>query len=137
MQKRWSLFYEFIYYLIDSVLIPLIRAHFYVTESNIHRYQLFYFRHDVWRSLAEPALASLKLTTFEEMDTYEVQELLQSRTIGFSHVRLLPKEHGVRPITNLRRRALKKGSKTMLGASINSLLAPVHNVLTYEMVRLP
>jgi telomerase reverse transcriptase len=135
-KKRWSLFHQFIYYLIDSLLIPLIRSQFYVTESNNHRYQLFYFRHDVWRSVTEPSLSLLKMSTFEEMDTQAAQELLQMRSIGFSHVRLLPKEQGVRPITNLRRRALKRGSKRVLGASINSILAPVHNVFTHEMVSL-
>ena len=124
------------YYIFDSLLIPLIRDHFHVTESNIHRYRLFFFRHDVWRSLTEPALASLKLTMFEEVKRNRAQQILGSRTLGFSQVRLLPKETGVRPIMNLRRRAPKKGYKNMLGSSINSLLAPVYNTLTYEKVKI-
>ncbi|KAJ5032244.1 uncharacterized protein L3040_008853 [Drepanopeziza brunnea f. sp. 'multigermtubi'] len=130
--KRWELLREFIYYVFDSILIPLVRSNFHVTESNIHRYRLFYFRHDVWRSLTEPALASLKATMFEEVKLDKAQEILNSRSLGFSHVRLLPKEAGVRPIMNLRRRALKTSSKTVLGMSINSVLAPAYNVLTYE-----
>jgi telomerase reverse transcriptase len=124
------------YYIFDSLLIPLIRANFHVTESNVHRYRLFFFRHDVWRSLTEPAMASLKLTMFEEVKRDRAQQILDSRTLGFSQVRLLPKETGVRPIMNLRRRAPKKGYKNMLGSSINSLLAPVYNALTYEKVKI-
>ena len=134
MNKRWEIFHEFLYYLFDSILIPLIRANFHVTESNIHRYRLFYFRQDVWRSLAEPALASLKLTMFEEVKLEQARKLLNSRALGFSQVRLLPKETGVRPIMNLRRRSIKKGSKNMLGTSINSVLAPVYSALTLEKV---
>ena len=133
--KRQEIFHEFLYYLFDSILIPLIRANFHVTESNIHRYRLFFFRHDVWRSFAEPAIASLKLTMFEEIKLDQAQKILESRTLGFSQVRLLPKQTGVRPIMNLRRRPVMKGSN-FLGRSINSVLAPVYNALTFEKVRI-
>jgi telomerase reverse transcriptase len=84
--------------------------------------------------LAEPALASLKLTMFEEVKLEHARKLLNSRALGFSQVRLLPKEIGARPIMNLRRRSIKKGSKDMLGISINSVLAPVYSALTLEKV---
>ena len=35
---------------------------------------------------------------------YEAEELLRQRKLGFSFVRLLPKDTGVRPIVNLRRK---------------------------------
>ncbi|KAG0650734.1 Telomerase reverse transcriptase [Hyphodiscus hymeniophilus] len=131
LNKRKEIFHEFLYYVFDSILIPVIRANFYVTESNIHRYRVFFFRHDVWHSLAEPAIASLKITMFGEIQREKAQNLLDSRTLGFSQVRLLPKQTGVRPIMNLRRRALKKGTN-VLGPSINSVLAPVYNALSFE-----
>jgi len=134
MNKRLEIFYEFIYYLFDSLLIPLIRANFHVTQSNVHRYRLFFFRHDVWRKFSEPAMASLKAAMFEEVKSDEAQDILASRPFGFSQIRLLPKAAGVRPIMNLRRKALRKGSKTFLDHSINQILAPVYNMLTYEKV---
>ncbi|KAI9740924.1 MAG: hypothetical protein M1818_004530 [Claussenomyces sp. TS43310] len=136
-QKRLELFHEFVYYVFDSLLIPLVRTNFHVTESNTHRNRLFFFRHDVWRSLAEPALASLKVTMFEEIRAEEAKNILNARRLGFSRLRLLPKGSSVRPIMNLRRRAPKKGSKDMLGSSINSILAPVHSMLTYERTMNP
>jgi telomerase reverse transcriptase len=132
--KRIEIFNEFIYYVFDSFLIPLIRSNFHVTESNVYRYRIFFFRQDTWRNLAEPAMTSLKLSMFEEVDMKSAKKILDSRKIGFSQIRLLPKEKGVRPIMNLRRRPLKKGSKKFLGSSINSILAPVYNMLTYEKV---
>ena len=87
----------------------------------------------MWRSLAEPAITSLKLSMFREVERDKAEKILDSRTLGFSQVRLLPKQTGVRPIMNLRRRIMKKGSN-ILGSSINSVLAPVYNALTYEKV---
>jgi telomerase reverse transcriptase len=133
-RKRTELFNELVYYIFDSIVIPLIRTNFYVTESNVHRYRIFFFRHDVWRSLAEPALASLRNNMFEDVNFESAQRILNSRSIGFSQIRLLPKETGVRPIMNLRRRLPKKGYKKILGPSTNSILTPVYNMLMYEKV---
>ncbi|EXJ61309.1 uncharacterized protein A1O5_11866 [Cladophialophora psammophila CBS 110553] len=134
--KRLEIFHEFIYYLFDSLLIPVIRAHFYVTESSTHRHRLFYFRQDIWRKLSEPSLATLKLTMYAPIRPGEARLKLRSRALGYSHLRLLPKDQGVRPITNLRRRQPKLDSgKRLLGDSINTLLAPVFSVLNFERGR--
>lgn len=136
-QKRSEIFQEFMYYIFDSILIPIIRNHFYVTESNIHKNRLFFIRHDLWKSLADPAMGSLKLSMFEEVELENAQQILASRNLGFSQVRLLPKQTGVRPIMNLKRRGLKKGSKKLLGASINHTLTPIYNILTFEKMSNP
>jgi telomerase reverse transcriptase len=133
--KRLEIFHEFLYYVFDSLLIPLVRSNFHVTESQVHGNRLFFFRHDVWKTIAEPALASLKSTMFEEVKLDHAQHILDRRALGFSQVRLRPKETGVRPIMNMKRRPTKKGSKNQLGMSINSVLAPVYNVLSFEKVR--
>ena len=117
------------------MLIPLIRSNFYVTESSIHRYRLFFFRHDVWRHVAEPAMASLKTRMFEEVRLKDALSILQSRQLGFSQVRLLPKAASVRPIINLRRRAVILRDKKTLGPSINTILSPLQAVLNREKVR--
>lgn len=131
--KRQELLHEFIYFLFDSLLIPLIRANFYVTESSSHRNRLFYFRHDIWRKLSEPGLAVLKMSMYSVMKSSEARLKLRSRTLGYSQVRLLPKDHGSRPITNLRRRQVKVvGGRRILGSSINAQLAPVFSALNYE-----
>lgn len=106
-----------------------------MTESNNHRNRLFYFRHDVWKSVTEAALSSLKSNLFEEVELKKIKGLLDSRALGFSQLRLLPKGTAVRPIMNLRRRMNNKGYKGALGRSINTILSPVHNVLTLEKAR--
>lgn len=134
INKRYEIFHEFLYYVFDSYLIPLIRSNFYVTESNTHRYQIFYFRHDVWKRIAEPAIAALKEKMFEEVKTVEASRILKSRSLGFSNIRLLPKGKDLRPIMNLRKRSLGSDKARSLGLSINSLLGPVHTLLKLEQV---
>lgn len=77
-------------------------------------------------------MASLKASMFEEVPVARAQRILGGRKLGWSAVRLLPKETGFRPIMNLRRRVIGKGSA--LGSSINGVLKPVYNILTYEKV---
>ncbi|TQS39003.1 hypothetical protein Golomagni_00480 [Golovinomyces magnicellulatus] len=132
ISKRWEIFNQFIYYLYDSILIPLIQSNFYATESNSHRNCIFYFRHDVWQSVTQTALSSLKSKLFEKLELKKAKRLLESRALGFSQLRVLPKETGVRPIMNLRKRIHNRGVKGTFGRSINSILAPIHSVLTLE-----
>lgn len=131
--KRKELMAELLYYLFDSFLIPLIRGAFHVTESSVHRNQIFYFRHDIWMAMSEPALTTLKDTMFEECSTTAVGKMLAKRALGISQVRLLPKEQGMRPIINLRRRVQKlQHGELVLGKSINSILTPAFSVLNCE-----
>lgn len=135
--KRFQLLAEMVYYLIDSLLIPLLRTNFHVTESAAHRNRLFYFRHDVWRRLSEPAITSLKLNMLQEIGGQAAFRGLTGRTLGFSQIRLLPKETGMRAITNLKRRSqLTIGGRKFMGRSINSSLTPAFGVLKLEKVRL-
>lgn len=135
LSKRQDILHELIYYIFDSFLIPLIRSNFYVTESNVDRNKLFYFRHDVWKSLAEPSLSAFRSSILEELTNEGMRSILKERELGYSQVRLLPKSKGVRPITNLRRRMSRRdGRKEVLGKSINTILAPTFAVLSHEKV---
>lgn len=136
VQKRQELFNEFIYFLFDSILIPLIRSNFYVTESNTDKCRLFFFRHDIWRSLVEPVMMTLKGKMLEEVSLIEAKNILDSRRLGFSHIRLLPKGAQMRPITNLRKRVPMRGNSKELGLGINKILVPAYTVLQLEKVRL-
>ncbi|KAF2969504.1 hypothetical protein GQX73_g4071 [Xylaria multiplex] len=132
IQKRREILNEFLYFLFDSILIPLVRSNFYVTESNTDKYRVFFFRHDVWRSLVEPAMIILKGKILEEVSLGEAKSILDARRLGLSHIRLLPKGGQMRPIANLRKRVPIRGSPKKLGPSINKILAPAHKILQLE-----
>ena len=110
-KKRLEMLLEFIYYLFDSVLVPLIRSNFYVTESNTHRNQLFYFRHDIWRKISEPSLAIIKMRAFEELPPKSAAGTLHSGCLGFSNIRLLPKANTFRPIVGRGRQSIPDPKK--------------------------
>jgi telomerase reverse transcriptase len=134
LRKRTEILHEFVYYIFDSLLIPLVRSNFYVTETQIHRNRLFYFRYDVWRRLIEKPMADMKLSMFDEIKRDEARRILARKSLTYSAVRLLPKAAGTRPIINLRRRTTKQSEKktSVLGPSINSMVTPVLNMLNYE-----
>lgn len=72
---------------------------------------------------------------FDNLGPGDVKKMLSRRSLGTSQVRLLPKESGLRPIINLRRRVQTRiNGEMVLGRSINSILTPVFNVLNYEKV---
>ncbi|KAK6495865.1 hypothetical protein TWF481_002910 [Arthrobotrys musiformis] len=135
-----SLLCEFIYYLFDSLVIPLIRAHFYVTESTADKNRTCYFRHDVWRKLTASHVNKLISTMFTDITSQRARAIMQRRAAKFSTVRLLPKVTGVRVLSNLKRRPMEVDSKTgrrILGRSINQILKPNHVALTFEKNRQP
>ena len=140
-QKRMEIFHEFVYYIFDSILVPLIRTSFYVTESQSHRNRLFYFRHDVWQQLTEQPFADLKASMFEELPPDRAKAVVGQSSLGFGALRLLPKATGLRPILNLRKRCLKSaafgGKRSYFAPSINSSITPIYNMLTYERQRAP
>ena len=142
LRKRMELLHELIFWIFDSILIPLVRSHFYVTESQTHKNRLFYFRHDVWQQLIEQPLGDLKATMFEELEANRAQRVLARRPLGFGALRLLPKSTGLRPILNLRRRVMKESfwggkRRTFLAPSINSSITPIYNMLNYERQQAP
>ncbi|KAG7089455.1 hypothetical protein E1B28_011140 [Marasmius oreades] len=133
--KRRELMEDFIFWLFDSFIISLIRTTFYVTESSAFRNRLLYFRHDDWNVLCAPLLKDLSAQKFKKIEDEEAYAILNQRKLGFSFVRLLPKELGVRPIVNLRR---KQASSTLgSNLSINALLQAALQILTYEKENQP
>ncbi|KAI5301076.1 hypothetical protein KEM56_001993, partial [Ascosphaera pollenicola] len=138
LQIRKDILHELLYYVFDSLLVPLIRSNFYVTESAFNRNRLFYFRHDVWRRLAEAHISRLKAETFEEVPKSDVNRVVAEEAIGASLLRILPKKQGARPLMNLRRRPMIRVSDsngqrvTRLGVAINFALKPLFEVLNYE-----
>lgn len=107
-ELRKKLGLELLYWLFDGLVIPLLRTTFYVTETAAYRNKVLYFRQDDWHVLSKPVMGQLKESIFEPLTRAEALSMMSSRKLGYSHVRLLPKETGVRPIVNLRRRSTKQ-----------------------------
>lgn len=136
--KRRELLEEFMFWYFDSFVIPLVNTTFYVTDSSAFRNRVLYFRQDDWEVLCAPLIHQLSEKTFRQIERREAEEILRQRRLGFSFVRLLPKETGVRPIVNLRRRNRPKGAVySGPEQSINQVLQATFQILTYEKRRQP
>jgi len=123
--KRRVLLAELLYFIFDGLLIPLVRTTFYATDAVAFRNRVLYFRHDDWAAVSAPLLDKLKRTTFERISRSEAMYIVSERQLGYSHIRLMPKETGVRPIVNLRRRFVKALSASKPAQPTTALLSAV------------
>jgi len=64
--------------------------------------EVSYFREAARGIISVAVLSSMNVLTFPQVDALAI---LRQRDLGFAFVRLLPKETGVRPIVNLRRKS--------------------------------
>ncbi|KAG5342247.1 hypothetical protein C0989_004091 [Termitomyces sp. Mn162] len=135
--KRRELLEEFIFWYFDSFVSCLLKNNFYITETSAFRNHVLYFRHDDWATMCAPLIERLSSNTFLKMSDAEANEVLRQRNLGFSFVRLLPKETGVRPIVNLaRRKSIQRGYQ-LSELSINQILQAAFQILTYEKYNQP
>ncbi|KAJ2703657.1 Telomerase reverse transcriptase [Coemansia sp. IMI 209128] len=94
----------FLYWVLKDYAIQLIRAFFYVTESSSDRSRLFFFRGDVWTKITRQALRSLESEIYTKKTLADASASGSTRSsLGYSRLRLLPKEHGFRAISNLKK----------------------------------
>ena len=128
--RRWFRF------LIAEVAVPLLRAHFYCTETEANRNRLFFYRKGVWARLTAAHLAAttedeagetkapapMRLSGGVPVDPAaaattarkpharlkkpSARYALQRHLLGFSRLRLLPKSTGLRPVAMLGRPAV-------------------------------
>ncbi|XP_074309417.1 telomerase reverse transcriptase isoform X3 [Silene latifolia] len=94
--ERW------IFWLFTCIVVPLVQANFYVTESEHGKLNIYYYRKSTWEKLSDKITRSLKDQSYRYLDNASVAEILRKRSFGFSKVRLCPKEAGARPIANLK-----------------------------------
>jgi telomerase reverse transcriptase len=124
-------------------VIPLLSNCFYVTESEFSGRQVLYYRKPVWAVFRTLSMHKLLKEQYVEISAEEAFERLQRQEMGFSRLRLFPKETGVRPIAMLskrenveihddppRKKAKIQDSKRSL--STNRILSDALSVLQYE-----
>ncbi|KAH7862803.1 hypothetical protein Vadar_009797 [Vaccinium darrowii] len=86
----------------SCLIVPLVQANFYVTESERGKQNLFYYRKAVWENIMNNAIISLKDGNYHSLDDASARNIMSKRSFGFSRVRLRPKENGVRVLANLK-----------------------------------
>lgn len=102
LRRRLS---DWLYFLFSKLVIPLLRTHFYITESEPHKQKVFYYRKPAWRQLAALSVRQLAGPggPYRQVAAGEAEALLAKagRSFGPAELRLLPKANGMRPIARL------------------------------------
>jgi telomerase reverse transcriptase len=93
-------------WLFEQLLIPLLRASFYCTDSEPLLNRVLFYRRPLWEVLQRTALDELRRAQFQELGPEEVRALAERgrRTLGVGLLRLRPRVIGLRPIVNLSRK---------------------------------
>ncbi|XP_020112311.1 telomerase reverse transcriptase isoform X2 [Ananas comosus] len=136
--------HRWIYWFFNYLVVPIIRANFYVTERESKRYDVFYYAKPVWRKLVKTAIVGLKEHNYELLDPESLRCIFHNKPFPFSRVRFLPKDKTIRPLANLKssrwmhhphnkldRFGMRSnGRKNFLYCkSVNSSLQELHTVL--------
>ncbi|KAA8520248.1 hypothetical protein F0562_014504 [Nyssa sinensis] len=93
---------SWIFWFFSCLVVPLVQANFYVTESEFGKQNVFFYRKSIWEKLMNGAITCLKEQSYRLLDTASVRKIISKRSFGFSKVRLRPKENGVRVLANLK-----------------------------------
>ncbi|OVA12268.1 Telomere reverse transcriptase [Macleaya cordata] len=97
-----KLFACWIYWFFSCLVAPILQASFYITESEVGRLDIFYYRKPIWENLTNRAVTYLRERNYRLLDDNVLRRILSKRSFGFSKVRLCPKENGVRALANLK-----------------------------------
>lgn len=139
--KCRELHLEFLYWLFNSFLVPLLRSHFYATEVSGGANRIVYYRHDVWVALTEPAFDEFKSLSLQPILRKKARELVHKSQIGTpSSLRFIPKPGGgYRGIVCLGRSREQtvydprtRSSVCVPQKSVNDLLKNVFSALSFE-----
>lgn len=107
------------YWLFDSFFCPLVKSFFYCTDTSPEHSRIYYYHHQLWKKIKELAVNRLVATSLLER-----VPSLPYAGVPFSHLRILPKATGIRPILNMTRNS----------SSCLKLKGPF-SVLTFEKVK--
>ncbi|CAN6467431.1 unnamed protein product [Victoria cruziana] len=85
-------------WLFSCLIIPVLRANFYITESENGRHSVFYYRKVLWKKIMKKYIDNLQNENFKLLDASICAS--DSEKLFYPKVRFLPKENGVRPLVS-------------------------------------
>lgn len=119
---RTVLLQKWVLWMFNDLIVPILREHFYITETEFGKLKVYYYRRLTWEYIARQA--------FETATIYQKQaegQHLQHNNVP-GELRILPKSTGFRLICNL--------SSKRHRFTPNMCLRPLYHVLSYELVLL-
>ncbi|KAG2215923.1 hypothetical protein INT46_004179 [Mucor plumbeus] len=138
LQKRKSILQQALAWFFNDYIMPMLKSFFYITEHTKFGKETYYYRRDTWLSITKVRIEKLvQEDYFKEMQNTEM-----NIELGAGKIRFLPKEKGLRMITNMRNTTKlisgsTKGTIEEESVDTHSKLGPLLNVLQYEQNKNP
>ncbi|XP_077125496.1 telomerase reverse transcriptase isoform X3 [Ranitomeya variabilis] len=134
---REKILSKFLFWLMDTYVIQLLKAFYYITETSFQKNRLFFYRKRIWGSLQEFGIRKhMRNVKLRLMSTDEIVNMQQQKnTPLISRLRFIPKINGLRPIVKLCNTLGAQPSKEIKKRKIQHFSTQVRNlfsVLNYE-----
>ncbi|XP_055991062.1 telomerase reverse transcriptase [Sorex fumeus] len=130
-------------WLLDTYVVALLRAFFYVTETTFQKNRLFFYRKCVWNELQSIGMRQhLVRAQLRRMSKAEVQQFRAARpALPTSRLRFLPKANGLRPIVSTDSvvgiTGLGGEQKGLTATHVASQVRTLFGALNYERMQHP
>ncbi|XP_077166666.1 telomerase reverse transcriptase isoform X2 [Paroedura picta] len=140
---RTRLLSQFLFWLMDTYVIQLLRSSFYITETGFQKNLLLFYRKAVWSQLQSLAVKShLADVQLRALSQEEIAALQQRRYIPVAgKLRFIPKMNGLRPVVRLNTLlGAEKFSRKDRGKKVQYFkmqLKKLYSVLKYEQKKNP
>ncbi|XP_056376264.1 telomerase reverse transcriptase isoform X2 [Hyla sarda] len=133
---REKILFKFLFWLMDTYVIQLLKAFYYITETSFQKNRLFFYRKSIWGQLEKNGIRKYKTNLkLRLLSTEEIETLQQQKNIPLlSRLRFIPKTNGLRPIAKMCNPGAKQ-SKVMKQRKIqhfNTQVRNLYSVLNYE-----
>ncbi|KGL72363.1 Telomerase reverse transcriptase, partial [Tinamus guttatus] len=135
---REELLAKFLYWLMGTYVVELLRSFFYITETMFQKNMLFYFRKLIWGKLQNIGIRNhFAKVQLRALSSEEIEAIHQKKPIPMaSKLRFIPKSSGLRPIVRVsgvvEARAFSKESREKKVHHYNTQLKNLFSVLNYE-----
>jgi telomerase reverse transcriptase len=93
---------KLILWIVTRIVFPVIRSHFFVTDTDHERQKMYYYRKGVWSRIVRAKNKDFVTSgRYEKLSKNDCENTLSRHSLGFSRVRWKPKKQDVRPIAML------------------------------------
>uniref|UniRef100_A0A8C3J5J7 Telomerase reverse transcriptase n=1 Tax=Calidris pygmaea TaxID=425635 RepID=A0A8C3J5J7_9CHAR len=135
---REELLAKFLYWLMDTYVVELLRSFFYITETMFQKNMLFYYRKFIWGKLQNIGIRKhFAKVHLRALSSEEIEAVRQKKYVPMaSKLRFIPKANGLRPIVKVssvvEARAFSRESREKKMHHYNTRLKNLFSVLNYE-----
>uniref|UniRef100_A0A8C8BBC0 Telomerase reverse transcriptase n=1 Tax=Otus sunia TaxID=257818 RepID=A0A8C8BBC0_9STRI len=135
---REELLAKFLYWLMDTYVVELLRSFFYITETMFQKNMLFYYRKLIWGKLQNIGIRNhFAKVHLRALSSEEIEAVRQKKYVPMaSKLRFIPKVNGLRPIVKVsgvvEAQAFSRESREKKMHHYNTRLKNLFSVLNYE-----